>query len=348
MSFRVRFLRYRPLFQEAATPSSNERRWITSQWMSHWISKMKKFLFRCLRKYRLLISRQNTGVFKNMPIMSSKAKNDKLFRNNYSLWFSLKQATKVIVANINQNAHTVEVNTIKDYGVQPSRKGDYICNCNQSKSQSTMYWDMMKEAVKCLWIKTDKPESQTKKTFDKLKRFVFNSKTRPSNLSSDSKIMKISDHPSFKLFDELIVKSEQSLDVVKTWNQLNSDIVRTFPKQQYFEIENKGFCKVYDILKVHAANDKECNYVQGMNFIACALAYHWSAKVSFWLFTHLMQTYKLRENYLKNFQGFYKHSTEISELLETNNIKLFKFIQEFNVSLALGDFNYEFRSRCTW
>ena len=133
------------------------------------------------------------------------------------------------------------------------------------------------------------------------------------------------------IFMEMKGKSEQQLGIEEACRQLERDIPRTFPNQKYFSKDSQGYKKVYLLLKCFSAYDKDWSYVQGMNFIASALAFHWDAKTSFCLFTSLMEEYKLRANYIQGFTGFYEHSEKILELLKKRNQQLWDFLAKNQV-----------------
>lgn len=76
--------------------------------------------------------------------------------------------------------------------------------------------------------------------------------------------------------------------------------------------------------------DPKIGYVQGMNFIAGALLYHCSEDVAFWLLVALMEDHEMREIYLPNFPGLYKHTQIIDLLLFENSRRLYQhFVRSY-------------------
>ena len=73
-----------------------------------------------------------------------------------------------------------------------------------------------------------------------------------------------------------------------------------------------------------AKYDPNIGYVQGMNFIVGALLYHCPEEIAFWLFVELIEVHEMREIYLPNFPGLYKHTQRLNKLLHENLNNVYK------------------------
>lgn len=114
----------------------------------------------------------------------------------------------------------------------------------------------------------------------------------------------------YKQLQHITIESET---YKKYLEQIEIDLTRTYPDIEYFTI-GLGVEALRRVLKTFVTYHYQMGYVQGMNYIVCALLWHASEVDAFWLFVILMDEYKLRENYLYRFPGVTKHS-EISESL---------------------------------
>lgn len=53
----------------------------------------------------------------------------------------------------------------------------------------------------------------------------------------------------------------------ETITQIERDLSRTFPKNEFFEDGNKGQKKLRKVLRAFSCYDNQADYVQGMNFL---------------------------------------------------------------------------------
>lgn len=77
-----------------------------------------------------------------------------------------------------------------------------------------------------------------------------------------------------KIFQEILNINEHSIEISKQLKHIKDDIKRTIQGDIYYQPLNRGFKKMYEVLKAFTLYDKHCGYVQGMNFIIAALVYH--------------------------------------------------------------------------
>lgn len=77
--------------------------------------------------------------------------------------------------------------------------------------------------------------------------------------------------------------------------QIERDLGRTFPVNEYFMQGAKGHTRLRHVLRAFACYDKQVDYVQGMNFMVGQLLMHCSEALSFWLFVTLIEEYDLRD-----------------------------------------------------
>lgn len=84
---------------------------------------------------------------------------------------------------------------------------------------------------------------------------------------------------------------------VESAQQIERDLSRTFPKNNYFKQGEYGYKKLKKVLRAFACYDNQADYVQGMNFLVGQLLFHCSDTLSFWLFVELIENYELRDIY---------------------------------------------------
>jgi hypothetical protein len=87
-------------------------------------------------------------------------------------------------------------------------------------------------------------------------------------------------------------------------NQIGKDITRTLSPL----LDREGQNQLSRVLSAFSKYDQSIGYVQGMNFIVAALLQHCSEEVAFWLFVSLIEDYEMRDIYLPNTPGMFKHS----------------------------------------
>ena len=89
--------------------------------------------------------------------------------------------------------------------------------------------------------------------------------------------------------------------------QIQLDLPRTFPDEPYFSQNSPGREAMRRILIAYCKYDNNLGYAQGMNFIVGSLLWHASEVDAFWLFVALMEDFEMRDIYLPNLPGLYKH-----------------------------------------
>ena len=73
-----------------------------------------------------------------------------------------------------------------------------------------------------------------------------------------------------------------------------------------------------------------------MNFIVGALLLHCSEEVTFWLFVALIEDYEMREIYMEGLPGHKKHSTLITQLMETQLGELYEHFNEIGICIEMN------------
>ena len=113
----------------------------------------------------------------------------------------------------------------------------------------------------------------------------------------------------------------------ETENQINRDLLRTFPLHEYFKEGAKGVEKLRRVLTAFSNYDHQVgknpfclvlDYVQGMNFIVGALLLHANEVMAFWLFVTLIEDCEMRDVYMTGLPGLFKHSHIVSSLITSN------------------------------
>ena len=72
-----------------------------------------------------------------------------------------------------------------------------------------------------------------------------------------------------------------------------------------------------------------------MNFIVGALLLHCSEEVTFWLFVALIEDYEMRDIYMEGLPGHIKHSTLITQLMETHLGELYEHLQDIGMNIEI-------------
>ena len=72
-----------------------------------------------------------------------------------------------------------------------------------------------------------------------------------------------------------------------------------------------------------------------MNFIVGALLLHCSEEIAFWLFVALIEDYEMRDIYMEGLPGHIKHSTLITQLMETHLPELFEHLQDIGMNIEI-------------
>ena len=80
------------------------------------------------------------------------------------------------------------------------------------------------------------------------------------------------------------------------------------------------------MLQAFSKYDASIGYVQGMNFIVGALLLHCSEEITFWLFVALIEDYEMRDIYMEGLPGHIKHSSLITQLMETHLSDLYEHL----------------------
>ena len=97
--------------------------------------------------------------------------------------------------------------------------------------------------------------------------------------------------------------------------QIDRDLGRTFPMNEYFKAGNGGQESLKNVLRAFACYDKQVDYVQGMNFIVGQLLMHCSETMAFWLFVELIEECELRDIFQTGLPGLFKHTYIIRYLI---------------------------------
>ena len=137
-----------------------------------------------------------------------------------------------------------------------------------------------------------------------------------------------------EIYNSLQSISIESEKYRKYAEQIEIDLTRTFPGVDYFTT-GYGVAALRRVLTAFVKYHYQLGYVQGMNYLVCALLWHASEVDAFWLFIIMMDEYKLRENYLFRFPGLTKHC-ELSELLLSVYMpKLYSHFSKFDVMVQM-------------
>lgn len=113
--------------------------------------------------------------------------------------------------------------------------------------------------------------------------------------------------------------------------QIDRDLCRTFPKNDFFKQGERGHRKLRKVLRAFACYDNQADYVQGMNFLVGQLLMHCSDALAFWLFVELIEECELRDIYQIGLPGLQKHSYIIKMLVKKHLPDLADHFEEHQV-----------------
>ncbi|CAG9322285.1 unnamed protein product [Blepharisma stoltei] len=118
-----------------------------------------------------------------------------------------------------------------------------------------------------------------------------------------------------EIYQELLESPLETQQYKDSTKQIELDLARTYPDEQYFSENSKGQAALRRVLYAFSKYDHYLGYVQGMNFIVAALLWHSSEVDAFWLFIGLMEEYELRDIFLPRLPGLSKHCQIIQLLI---------------------------------
>lgn len=113
--------------------------------------------------------------------------------------------------------------------------------------------------------------------------------------------------------------------------QIERDLGRTFPMNEYFKAGNPGQESLKNVLRAFACYDKQVDYVQGMNFIVGQLLMHCSETMAFWLFVELIEECELRDIFQTGLPGLFKHTYIIRYLIMKHLPDLHEHFERYQV-----------------
>jgi len=75
--------------------------------------------------------------------------------------------------------------------------------------------------------------------------------------------------------------------------KIRQDANRTVADFEFPEFQEggKGYSAVFKVLSSFTLYDKQCGYVQGMNFLVASLVFHCGPEIAFWLLTTLIEEF---------------------------------------------------------
>jgi len=137
------------------------------------------------------------------------------------------------------------------------------------------------------------------------------------------------------LYKELTLSEEISLYEA----QIRKDVYRTFPKHVFFR-ELAGQDALYRVLRAYSLHNRDIGYCQGMGFIAGLLLTYGPEDSAFLLMDSLMKGYGLQSLYAAGMPGVYKTVYVAQGLGLTYLPKVFRHLQDINLSATLYAVNW--------
>ena len=121
--------------------------------------------------------------------------------------------------------------------------------------------------------------------------------------------------------------------------QIRKDVYRTFPRHVFFR-ELSGQDALYRLLRAYSLHNTEIGYCQGMGFIAGLLLTYVPEDSAFGLMDSLMKAYGMQSLYAAGMPGVYKTMYVAQELGLTYLPKVFRHLQDINLSATLYAVNW--------
>ena len=87
-------------------------------------------------------------------------------------------------------------------------------------------------------------------------------------------------------------------DGCESQRTIEVDIPRTFPKHPYFRYKSTKD-KLFRVLKAYSNHNPTIGYIQGLNFIAALLLFHFNEEMCFWCLLLFVDVYNTPQYYTK-------------------------------------------------
>jgi len=125
------------------------------------------------------------------------------------------------------------------------------------------------------------------------------------------------DSEEFNKLIEFFYSQKYNIQDTPKNSQLMKDVDRTFQNIDYFQVGNKGYEDLQELLTKFISHPiaKEAGYVQGMNCIAATLLYHCQVDIAFCLLVQIMTKYEIIKNYEPGMPGITKHCEIIDKMV---------------------------------
>jgi hypothetical protein len=169
------------------------------------------------------IERKYYSVLKNVPKYTRASSNERVFKWSCKTNLGLKNINQVIYADLSKRS--TKVSLTQSHKSSTIQVPNYKCDC-EIDTQSCENPNYCSNAAK--WIK-----------------YAFEKYLRQFDSQKDS-----------ETFNDLLLISNESLDIKDDLNQIKNDINRTFANEPYFQPDNQGYQKVYDVLKGFTLYDR--------------------------------------------------------------------------------------------
>ncbi|TPX37416.1 hypothetical protein SmJEL517_g00648 [Synchytrium microbalum] len=98
--------------------------------------------------------------------------------------------------------------------------------------------------------------------------------------------------------------------------QIQRDLPRTFPEQEYFRNGGTGQESLFHVIKAYSLFDPEVGYCQGMSFIIGPLLLNMPEEEAFCVLVRLMKNYEFRGLYTPKMEGLSLRLFQFEKLLE--------------------------------
>lgn len=134
-------------------------------------------------------------------------------------------------------------------------------------------------------------------------------------------------------YDCLVQVKMDTREHLSNLQQINIDLGRTYPDEDYFSEEGRD--ALQRVLIAYSKYDPGVGYVQGMNFVAGAILWHTGEPEAFWLLAHLMEDRDLRDNYSPQLPGLVKHCQIVQLLLMERLPKLHLLFCQYRIPSEL-------------
>lgn len=149
-------------------------------------------------------------------------------------------------------------------------------------------------------------------------------------------------------YDELALCAAAELDGTETANQIEKDLLRTFPTNLYFsEMDREGTRRLRRVLMTAAWTLPSIGYCQGMGMLAAILLLVLEEDETYWAFRAVVTKLLPSDYFSSTLLGAMADQRVLADLIRENEEKVFKALQQNGIELSLITMSWFMTAFCT-